>query len=299
MTTLLWFKRDLRIHDHPALAGRGLEVARGYLAIAPEVPHALHMPTHIFTRLGLWEESAALNKRSADAVLDQVGADVVVDHYPHAVDYGVYAHLQLGQVDQARAILEDMEGVANLEDIFGTAYAAAAAPARMALEQDDWAAAAGLPRTLHPAVSWELYPQAVAIRWFAIGIGAARSGDPSTAREALAELANIRSILQDRNLDYWIVLLDAQTKAIEAWLAFESRDEDTAIQLMREAAEAEDRVGKAPVTPGHVLPARELLGDLLLAIGDASGAAEAYQTALQESPNRRRSLSGLKKALEQ
>ncbi len=289
---------SIHAYDHPALAERGLDVSRGYLAISPEVPHALHMPTHIFTRLGLWEESIALNVRSANAVLLQTDADVIVDHYPHAVDYAVYAHLQLGQADQAATMLADMEAFPNLENIFGTAYAAAASPSRIPLEQDDWAGAADLPTTLHAAVSWDRYPQAVAIRWFAIGIGAARSGDGVVAREALAELSKLGAVMREREMGYWLALLEAQTKGIEAWNAYADGDHKTALALMREAADVEDRVGKAPVTPNHVLPARELLGDLLMAAGDADGAAKAYQIVLMSSPNRRRSLLGLSKATE-
>lgn len=289
----------IHAYDHPALAERGVDVSRAYVSIAPEVPHALHMPTHIFTRLGLWEESVALNVRSANAVLDQSVGDIIVDHYPHAVDYAVYAHLQLGQADQAVKMLSDMDGHPNLMNTFGTAYAAAAAPARIPLEQGDWAAAARLPSTLHPAVSWDRYPQAAAIRWFAIGIGAARSGEGAIATQALAELAKLGRVMKEREAKYWLALLDAQTKAIEAWLAFGEGDNETATALMREAAETEDKVGKAPVTPGHVLPSRELLGDLLMAVGDTAGAREAYQATLKNAPNRRRSVEGLARASKQ
>lgn len=286
----------IHAYDHPALADRALETARGYDKIAPEVPHALHMPSHIFTRLGLWEESAAWNARSAAAVLSQAGEDVIVDHYPHAIDYAVYAHLQAGDTAAAEALLIEMSEHLNLENTFGTAYAAAAAPSRIPLEQDDWAAAAQLPRDLLPTVKWERYPQAVAIRWFAIGLGAARSGDEATAREALDELGKIGAVLEERKIYYWLALLSAQTKSIEAWLAFAEGDAETAIMLMQEAADVEDRAGKAPVTPGHALPTRELLGDLLLAANDKAGATTAYEAALATSPNRRRSMLGLAKA---
>jgi tetratricopeptide (TPR) repeat protein len=283
----------IHAYDHPALAERGLEVSRAYLDIAPEVPHALHMPTHIFTRLGLWEEAVELNLRSAAAVLDQSGDDVIVDHYPHAVDYAVYAHLQLGRPDEARKVLADMETHDGLEDTFGTAYAAAAAPARIPLETGDWAAAAALPAELHPAVTWDRYPQAVAIRWFAKGLGAARAGDAEAARAALGELEALGEVLRERDARYWLALLEAQTKAIRAWTAMAENDPEAAIALMREAAEIEDGVGKAPVTPGHVLPARELLGDLLREAGRTDEAAEAYEASLATAPNRSRSLAGL------
>lgn len=283
----------IHAYDHPALAERGLAPSRAYLEIAPENPHALHMPTHIFTRLGLWEESAELNERSARAVIAMSGPDVLSGHYIHAMDYAIYAHLQMGNVDTAATQLAAMESHPNHQNVFGTAYAAAAAPSRLPLEQDDWEAAANLPRELHPAVSWERYPQAVAIRWFAIGLGAARSGDTMRAQIALSELSKLRTEMEQRDAKYWLALLGAQTGSIEAWLAFANGDKEAAVDLMREAADAEDKVGKAPVTPGHVLPARELLGDLLLEAGDKAGAAEAYQASLETSPNRRRSLRGL------
>ena len=283
----------IHAYDHPALADRAVEIAKGYDTIAPEVPHALHMPSHIFTRLGLWEESAAWNARSAAAVLAQSDGDVIVDHYPHAIDYAVYAHLQTGDIASAEALVAEVHAQPNLENTFGSAYADAATAARVPLEQDDWAGAAALSADLNPAISWERFPQAVAIRWYAKGIGAARSGDIAAAAVALERLAELGQIMQDREMGYWLALLDAQSKSVEAWIALSRGESETAVNLMREAADIEDRAGKAPVTPGHVLPARELLGDMLLEVGEKAGAAEAYQAALQTTPNRRRSLSGL------
>ncbi len=286
----------IHAYDHPALAERGLEPARSYLDIAPQNPHALHMPTHIFTRLGLADEAADLNRQSAAAVIAQSGPDVLSGHYIHALDYAIYAELQKGNVAEAEGLLAEMEGHSNHENVFGTAYAAAAAPSRLPLEQDDWQEAAALPAQMHPAVTWERYPQAVAIRWFAIGLGAARSGDTQTAHAALSELSELRQVMEEREASYWLALLSAQTGGIEAWLALENGDTDTAIALMRDAADIEDKVGKAPVTPGHVLPARELLGDLLLQVGDKEAAKEAYLASLATSPNRRRSMIGLQRA---
>ncbi len=286
----------IHAYDHPALADRAVEIARGYDQIAPEVPHALHMPSHIFTRLGLWDESAAWNARSAAAVLAQSDGGVLADHYPHAIDYAVYAHLQAGDVAAAEVLLTELSTHQNLENTFGTAYAEAAAASRLPLEQDDWAGAKDLPADLNPSVSWDRFPQAIAIRWYAKGIGAARSGDIAAAEDALAELAQLGQIMETRELGYWLSLLEAQRKSIEAWVAFSGGDTDQAVELMRQAAEVEDMAGKAPVTPGHVLPARELLGDLLLQIGDRTGAITAYQAALSTTPNRRRSLAGLTRA---
>lgn len=283
----------IHAYDHPVLAERGLEPSRSYQTIAPENPHALHMPTHIFTRLGLWQDSSDLNLRSAAAVIAMSGPEVLSGHYIHAIDYAIYAELQMGNFEAANRLLTEMERHSNHQNVFGTAYAAAVAPSRIPLEQGDWAAAANLPTTLHSAVSWERYPQTVAIRWFAIGLGAARSGDPAMAQKALAELAGLRSVMEEKGVKYWLVLLSAQTGAIEAWLALSNGDTNSAIAMMQSAADMEDKVGKAPVTPGHVLPARELLGDLLLETGDNAGAAKAYKTALKTSPNRLRSLQGL------
>jgi tetratricopeptide (TPR) repeat protein len=283
----------IHAYDHPALAERALATARGYDRIAPEVPHALHMPSHIFTRLGRWEEAAAWNARSAAAVLAQSEGGIIADHYPHAIDYAVYAHLQAGDTAAAEALLAEVQTQSSLQNTFGSAYAGAATVARLPLEQDDWSGAAALTADLNPAISWERYPQAVAIRWHAKGLGAARSGDTAAAEVALEHLAELRAVMETRELGYWLALLDAQTKTIEAWAALSQGDEDTAIALMRAAADIEDKAGKAPVTPGHVLPARELLGDMLLETGDKAGAADAYQESLGTSPNRRRSLVGL------
>ncbi len=283
----------IHAYDHPALAEKGLEPSRSYLNIAPENPHALHMPTHIFTRLGLWQESSDLNQRSAAAVIRMSNPDVLSGHYIHAMDYAIYAELQMGNIEKAGALLTELESHANHQNVFGTAYAAAAAPSRLPLEQGDWGAAANLPSQLHKAVSWERYPQAVAIRWYAIGLGAARSGDAAAAQSSLSELASLRAVMEERGATYWLALLSAQTGTIEAWIAYANGDTDKAVKMMQEAAEAEDNAGKAPVTPGHVLPARELLGDLLLAVGDKAGAEVAYELALSTTPNRLRSLQGL------
>ncbi|TNF20860.1 MAG: hypothetical protein EP318_09670 [Rhodobacteraceae bacterium] len=285
----------IHAYDHPALADRAVEIARGYDRIAPDVPHALHMPSHIFTRLGLWEESAAWNARSAAAVLAQSEGGILADHYPHAIDYAVYAHLQAGDARAAEALVRQVQAHPDLENTFGSAYADAATAARVPLEQGDWAGAAALSADLNPAITWERFPQAVAIRWYAKGLGAARSGDVAAAGVALERLDALGQVMEDRKLGYWLALLEAQSTSIEAWVALSKGEPERAVTLMRAAADIEDKAGKAPVTPGHVLPARELLGDMLLEVGEKAGAVEAYQAALQVTPNRRRSLAGLER----
>lgn len=283
----------IHAYDHPALADKGLEVARSYKSLAPKVPHALHMPSHIFTRLGLWGESAEWNALSAAAVLEQAGDGIIVDHYPHAIDYAVYAHLQAEGAAAAKALLAALGQHPNVEDTFGSAYATAASSARVPLETGDWDGAAALPTDMNPAITWTRYPQAVAMRWFARGLGAARSGDTDGARTTSGQLTTYRDLMSERGMDYWVALTEAQIGTIEAWIALAEGDHDKARALMTEAADTEDAVGKAPVTPGHVLPARELLGDLLLEMGDKAAAKTAYETSLQLTPNRARSLKGL------
>ncbi len=283
----------IHAYDHPALANMGLEVARGYKTLAPKVSHALHMPSHIFTRLGLWGESAEWNARSAAAMLEQAGDGIIADHYPHAIDYAVYAHLQAEEVAVAEALLAELERHLNLEDTFGSAYATAASAARVPLETGNWAGAAALPADMTPVITWARYPQAVAMRWFARGLGAVRSGDIDGARTASDQLTTYRDLMSERAMDYWVALTEAQIGTIGAWIALAEGDHDTARALMTEAADTEDAVGKAPVTPGHLLPARELLGDLLLEMGDKAAAKTAYEASLQLAPNRARSLKGL------
>ena len=186
-----------------------------------------------------------------------------------------------------------MIGTPGMQDVFGTAYAVAAAPARLALEQEDWAAAAALPDIPYDGLEWDRYPHALAIVAFAQGVGAARSGDDGTARAALGRLSELRATMEERGMGYWVTLADAQAGAIEAWMAFEAGDHAAARAAMEDAAATEDSVGKAPVTPSHVLPVRELLGDMLIILDEPQDARVAYEAALAISPNRRRSLAGI------
>ncbi|MDE9452058.1 hypothetical protein J3R80_16410 [Aliiroseovarius sp. Z3] len=285
----------IHAYDSPLMAEAALPFVEAYLALAPETPHALHMPAHIMTRLGRWEESADLNRRSADAVLAQPTIDgTVSNHYPHALDYLAYAQLQLGLADEAADTVAELLGTADMEDVFGTAYAVAAAPARLALEQENWEAAAALPDIPYDGLEWQRYPHALAIVAFAQGIGAARSGgDPESA---LARLAELRAVMEELGMGYWVTLADAQIGAVEAWVAYGAGNRGAARAAMEAAADTEDSVGKAPVTPSHVLPVREQLGDMLLMLGEQEGAVTAYEAALVISPNRSRALYGIEEA---
>lgn len=292
------FHYAIHAYDHPPLAPLAERFAEGYDKIAPSVPHALHMPSHIFVRLGRWEEGAAWNVRSAEAALAQPLADgVISNHYPHAIDYLVYSLLQMDEAEKARRHANELLESSSLEDNFGSAYALAASPARLSLERGDWAAAAALPDVPHASITWARFPQALAIVAFAQGLGAARSGDLDEATSALGRLSGFREVMSERDMRYWVTLADAQIGTVNAWMALARGENAKARELMEAAAETEDSVGKAPVTPGHVLPARELLGDLLVELGDHNAAAHAYEAALRISPNRKRSVEGLAAAL--
>lgn len=288
----------IHANDYPSLADRAVPVARSYAEIAPAVPHALHMPAHIMTRLGYWPESVDLNTRSSEAALQHPSGDMVSPQYHHAVDYLVYARLQQGDDEAARAWVDT---IASLEGPHtahpAVAYAFAAVPARYALERQQWTEAASLtPRT--PAdFPWERYPAMDAIAYFARGLGAARSGDDEIARAAMGELA----ILRDRTAEtapYWSNQIEIQRLSIEAWIDYSGGRTEDAVAKMRRAAEMESATDKHPVTPGEVLPANELLGDMLLELGRYNEARAAYEQALERSPNRFNSLFGAGRASE-
>ncbi len=288
----------IHAYDVPPLADRGLDVARRYGQIAPAVPHALHMPTHIFTRLGLWDEAITMNQRSAEAALAHPAGHALSLHYLHALDYVAYAHLQRGQDKQARAVLKQIEkiGADPIQAHGASAYTLAAVPARLALERQDWEAAAALE--LQPAsYPWDKAPAMAALTHFARALGAARSGDGEAARAALDRLADLRDQANETSR-YWGKQVEIQRQAAAAWLSYEEDRHDEALDLMQAAATMEAGTEKHPITPGEVLPAHELLGDLLLELGRYDEAQAAYETALARSPNRLNSLYGAARAAE-
>ena len=282
----------IHAYDNPKLAPRALEVARGYDKIAPNVPHALHMPTHIFVRLGLWQDTIDWNIRSAEAALDQPVADLTSHHYPHAIDYMIYGYLQQGQDDSAREVLEELLEVDDYQKTSVAAYGLAAAQARIPLELHDWEAAANLAVRSPVNFPWDDFPWIEAITYYTRGIGAARSGDVLAARDAVAMLDQLYQKSVDAGEKYWTVHVDAKRKVIEAWISFTEGGTQNALAKMRQAAKIEDSVDKHPVTPGTVLPARELYGDMLLALNRPKQAIAAYQASLKISPNRLNSLLG-------
>jgi len=289
----------IHANDSPRLASLGLDAARRYAQIAPSAPHAQHMPSHIFIRLGLWEDNIASNQRSYDAgvAYDKAqGLAGVLYHEFHALDYMVYGYLQLGQDAAARRIAGYADTMTQADaqrgGAFISSYNRLALAARVALERSDWAAAAKLPV---PAAA----PATLgAVTRFARGIGAARSGDTAQARAEVAALAAIETSLAGQPGYNWSRVVGIKRRAVEAWLALAVKDTASALRLAGEAADMEEVTEKHPVTPGELLPARELYGDLLLAVGRHAEARAAYDATLRREPNRARSLFGSARAAE-
>ena len=288
-------------YDFPPIAGHGLTAANRYAALAPSAPHALHMPSHIFTRVGAWEASIESNRASARAAMGELaGAQNGYSSYNalHAMDYMTYGYLQLGRDREAREVVDEIRSIRKLDvDNFVAAFAFAAVPARYTLERGRWSEAAAL--TLHPAdLGWQRFPQAEAIHWFARGVGAARSGNPGGAREALARLEALRDGMTAAKNGYWAEQAEIQRRGVEAWLAQAEGRPTQAAALMRAAAELEESTEKHPVTPGAIKPAREMLGELLLEQGQPATALIEFETSQQSEPNRLQGLYGAARAAE-
>ncbi len=292
------FHYIIHSYDNPMLASRAVKVARGYLKLAPKVPHALHMPSHIFVRLGLWSDVIAWNRRSADVAKQLSIGKPVSLHAIHAMDYLMYAHLQQAEDTKAQKVLAEINGVENYQDSFASAYGIAAAQSRYLLERQQWADAAKLQVRIHRAFPWEKYPWYESIIYFARGLGASRSGMNLEVHKALKKLDEFYDRAIKAGESYWAIQVDVQRKSVAAWQAFSEGNKPQALKMMREAADLEDSVDKHPVTPGPVLPARELLGDMLVLMEKYHDAIQAYEASLQTSPNRFNSLYGAGHAAE-
>ena len=282
-------------YDVPALADRALEAARRYAKIAPSAPHALHMPSHTFTRVGLWQESIDANIASAaSAKRDGATAEEL-----HASDYQTYAYLQSGQDAAARRLAATLPELASRFDpgAIGAGgapvagfFALAAIPARVALEREAWADAAALTPTPSP------FPYADAMTWFARALGAAQLRRTAPIREAINALGQIRDRLLQSHEDYWAEQVEIQRQGASAWLAQAEGRTDEAVRGMRAAAEREDATEKSAVTPGPLAPARELLGYLLIENGQPALAVKEFEATLHKEPNRFRALAGAARA---
>jgi hypothetical protein len=276
-------------YDYPPLGQRGLHPARRYAKIAPSAPHALHMPSHIFIRLGLWQENIDSNADSAAAAK----ADGDLNGQLHALDYMAYGYLQLAQERKARGVVDVAGALVTGEgETFATAYAQAAIPARAAVEYRRWSEAASL--AVRPTRF--RYPEGLSL--FARAIGAARSGNVAAARAEVEKLQALREGLVQAKQAYWADQVEVQRRAAAGWLARAEGKNEEAVALLRSAADLEDSTEKHPVTPGPILPAREQLGDLLLELGHARAALEAYEASLRREPNRFNGMYGAARAAE-
>ncbi|MFL6426978.1 MAG: hypothetical protein ACJ71S_01955 [Acidobacteriaceae bacterium] len=286
----------IHAYDVPALAARASGAAQHYSEIAPSTPHALHMPSHTFTRLGEWQRSIDANIASNSSARNagQPAEEL------HACDYLIYAYLQTAQDSAAKRIVESAVKIFSRFDpnvLIGGAgspaaayYAHAAIPARFALERRAWADAARLEPTPSP------YPQTEAITYFARGLGAARLADGVSARSAIGSLEESRDKLIQMKETYWANQVEIQRQEVVAWLAFAERKPQDAVAGLRSAAALEDQTEKSAVTPGPLAPAREQLGDLLLEMKQPSAALKEFESTLVKEPNRFRSLYGAAEA---
>lgn len=286
-------------YDNPVLAPRALTAARSYAKIAPGVPHALHMPSHIFVRLGLWQEAISSNLASqaaGKAYEQKTHMTATWDQTLHAEDYLTYAYLQSGQEAQARQVMEEANAIVKVQPPSLAAwYALAAIPARYTVERHRWADAAAL--TVRP----QMHPAAEAITWWARALGAALTGDLAGAESDVAKLESLRQTLltsSDPKGKYWAGLVEIQIQQANAGLAHARGNGEEALRLLRSAAQMEDATEKDPITPGPVIPAHELLADLLFGTGQPAQALAEYEASLKTSPNRLNAVYGAARAAE-
>ena len=279
-------------YDYPPLAERAKAAAQHYAGIAPSAAHALHMPSHTFTRTGMWDESVVTNRRSMEVAL----ADGSIAEALHAADYAMYAYLQQGKEGDAKTILDGLPALAARFDpsaVTGAApgsaglFALAAIPARWALERQAWGEAAAL----EPKAS--AFPYTEAMTYFARALGASRTGDVARAKASIDSLAAIQQRLAAKGEAYWAEQVAIQHLAAGAWLDLAEKRETEALARMREAATREEATEKSAVTPGPLAPARELLGDMLTLLNRPAEASAEYRTTLQREPNRRHAMQRL------
>ncbi|WP_201797846.1 tetratricopeptide repeat protein [Photobacterium rosenbergii] len=288
----------IHAYDYPELAPKALDVARSYGDIAPSIPHALHMPTHIFTRLGLWPESITMNIRSAEAAKNHPAGDMLSLHYLHAFDYLAYSYLQQAQDAKALEVVETIQGLdAPIQPHVASAYTLAAVPARYALERQQWSAAAEIVPKTPSSYPWDNYPAMEAITHFANALGAARTGDKQGAEKSLKRLSELKAQAEESSA-YWAKQVEIQRLSALAWHQFHQGEREQALQTMQSAADLEATTEKHPVTPGEIIPARELLADMLWEMEMYQQALDEYVIALIRSKNRFNSLYGAARSAE-
>lgn len=284
------FHYTIHAYDYPELADKAIAAAKNYSDIAPDVPHALHMPTHIFTRRGMWDESVDWNMRSAKAAMKERVEGKVSYHYFHAVDYIVYAHLQQLEDNKANAIVNEYKSVEQpYQDSPVTAYTLSAVDGRLAMERSDWKKAASIVPRQPDFIAWDRYPEYEAITHFAIGLGAARSGQLQQAENTVKRLGELK---EKTSNSYWASQVEVQKNTVNAWLQLAKGNNKEALNLMTQAAEQENATNKHPITPGELLTASELLGEMLLEMKKPTDALIHFEKALSRSPLRFNCLYG-------
>jgi tetratricopeptide (TPR) repeat protein len=276
----------IHLYDYPPIAAKGLPAALRYSAIAPNAPHAQHMPSHIFTRVGYWKESIAANIASVRAAKSEKESGDQL----HGDDYLVYAYLQLGEDSKARGVIDEIEAVQFNPDLYAAAFSQAALPARYVIERGDWQGAANLE------VKPSKFPQVMALTHFARALGAARTGAVDAAKLDIATLVELRDRLREAKNTYWASQVDIQEQTATAWMLYAEGKYDEALRAMSTAADAEDKTEKAPVTPGPLTPARELYGFMLLDRGMDKEAVAAFEATMAKEPNRYNTYVGLAQA---
>jgi tetratricopeptide (TPR) repeat protein len=289
----------IHANDTPGRERELLEVVRKYESIAPDNPHALHMPTHIHTRLGDWPSVIPGNRRAAEAALAHPAGDqgqYVWDEFAHAIEYLVHAHLQQGDDAAALAQLRRLQAQPRIEPSFKTAFHLSSTAARYALERGDWKAAAALPVRTPDTLAWDKYPWPESVTWFARGVGAARLGDADGAQAAIARLAQLEAAAEASGESLFARSIRVLRLAVEGWRAQGQGDAGRARDLITQAAALEAATPKHPVTPGPTLPAEEQLGDLLMQQDRPAEALAAYDRALKAYPERFNSLLGAARA---
>jgi len=285
----------IHAYDNPVLAPRALAAARSYAGIAPSMPHALHMPSHIFIRLGYWQEAIDSNiaaEAASKAEAEGLHGGVALGEQFHAMDYLIYAYLQSGRDYEAKRVLDERDVLKAKVKGPKMEYAASAIPARYAVERRRWSEAAELePTTQYGAANQ-------AITYWARAVGAAKTGKLDRARQDVARLEQLHQEQASKDL-YWAEQVRIQLLEAQSWVARAAGNNEEAVRLARSAADLEDATEKRSVTPGPVVPAREALGDLLAEIGQPKTALAEYEIALRDAPNRFNGLYGAARAAEE
>lgn len=286
----------IHANDITGRESESLDIVQSYDEVAPSVPHALHMPTHIFVRLGHWPDVIEWNRKSADAALRFPAGERISVHYIHALDYMLYAHLQRGEDREAKAVLDEALSRGQYEENAIAAFHTAVMPARYAIERRDWEAAAAIEPRAADYLSWERYPWPEALSWFTKGLGAAHSNEVATARDAENRMSALAERARAAGTPDLATYIEVDRLILAGVIANANAKPDSAVALMRAAADLEKTVQKHPVTPGSLLPPHEALGDLLMSRSRPGDALTAYEEGLAVWPARYRSLLGAARA---